>query len=179
MVRPAGCSVFIPRVAVPFTRPVRVTGVGSRGRVPHLAGLSASTLLAGQCLKAALTLSAACLALPAAWSVRPSVLSRRFPVARPAVFLILPLAVWSLCLIFLRMLTVLLSFGAFCVASGGLAGECRRRGSLLSFPQREFIQRGSPRDGARARGSAAAPGAFPRFLCLDPARQISGTPAVW
>src|SRR5579871_4908801 len=67
------------------------------------------TQLSGQCLKAAFTLSAACLTLPAAWSPRPSALSRRFPLTRPALFLVIPLADWILCLILLVMLTMFLS----------------------------------------------------------------------
>jgi hypothetical protein len=61
----------------------------------------------GQCLKASLILSAACLAFPLAFSARPLVLSRRFPVTRPVPCLTAPLAVCALCLILLRMLTVL------------------------------------------------------------------------
>ena len=34
------------------------------------------------------------------------VLSRRFPVTRPVLFLAFPLAIWALCRILLRMLTV-------------------------------------------------------------------------
>ena len=62
--------------------------------------------LPAQCLKASLTFSAARLASPAAFSARPLVLSRGFPVMRPVLFLTAPLAVWALRLIFLKILTV-------------------------------------------------------------------------
>lgn len=45
--------------------------------------------------------------MPLAFSARPLVLSRRFPVTRPVPCLTAPLAVRALCLILLRMLTVL------------------------------------------------------------------------
>jgi hypothetical protein len=64
---------------------------------------------------ASMILSAACLAFPLAFSARPLVRSRRFPVTRPVLFLAAPFVVWALCLIFLRMLTVLPPSGGFCL----------------------------------------------------------------
>src|ERR1700691_1351732 len=48
--------------------------------------------LSGQRLKASLILSLACLASPVTFSARPLVLSRRLPVTRPVLFLVIPLA---------------------------------------------------------------------------------------
>src|ERR1700683_4886631 len=57
-----------------------------------------------QCLRASLTLAPACLRLPLAWSPRPSASRRGLSVARPAVFLALPLTASALCAIFLAIL---------------------------------------------------------------------------
>src|ERR1700722_1600687 len=60
--------------------------------------------LAGQGLRASLTLSPACLRSPLAWSPRPSASRRGLSVAWPAVFLAAPLTASALCAIFLAIL---------------------------------------------------------------------------
>src|ERR1700722_532893 len=110
-----------------------------RGAEPLGAGVAVGHAFGGklgQRLKAPVTLSAACLASPAAFPARPFVFSRRFPVTRPALSLTLPLAVWALCLIFLRMLTVLPLPGDSCLPQLGnkwmTTGQCLRRNMTAS-----------------------------------------------
>jgi hypothetical protein len=83
-----------------------------------------------QCLKASFTLSAPCLTLPVAWSARPSALSRRFPVTRPAPFSAVPLVVCALCLIFFRILTGLSPFRSRIQRPGRLTGGRGTRGVM-------------------------------------------------
>jgi hypothetical protein len=125
------CQLCWPGRARASGRPGKITAVAA-GSQSCKRPSALDLRLSGQCLKASLTLSAACLTSPAAFWARPLVLSLRFPVTRPVVFLASPFAVWALCLIFLRMLTVPSLHGGIVPATSRQAMDVRRRVSVFA-----------------------------------------------